>query len=98
MPFVDNAPKPTLKLDLDKNKFVPVIASFDSEGNCKPIYFRYLYPDGTSEKICIDRIEKWEKDRLFGMNYHCIVTISNIQMKVVLFHIKEDNRWALRLH
>jgi len=97
MPFFDNTPKATFKLDLNRNKYVPVIASYDTEGNCKPLYFRYTYPNGASEKIAIDRIEKTMNNSFFGINYYCIVTINDIQMLVVLYHAKEDNRWALRL-
>jgi hypothetical protein len=98
MPFFNNTPKPTFKLDLDKNKYVPVIASYDTEGNCRPLYFRYNNPDGTSEKIPIDRVEKVMPNSLFGFNYYCVVTINEIQMMVVLFHSNEDYKWALRLY
>jgi hypothetical protein len=98
MPFLNNSPKPTFKIDLDKNKYVPVIASYDTEGNCKPLYFRYNNPDGTSEKISVDRVEKAVNNSLFGINYYCVVTINEIQMMVVLFHANDDNKCALRLY
>jgi hypothetical protein len=96
MPFFDNKPKPTYKLDLDKNKYVPVIASYDAEGNCKPLYFRYINQDGTSEKISVDRVEKAVNNSLFGMNYYCVITINEVQMMVILYHANDDNKWALR--
>ncbi|MBU5333572.1 hypothetical protein KQI61_15340 [Anaerocolumna aminovalerica] len=97
MPFFDNTPRATFKLDLKRNKYVPVIASFDTEGHCKPLYFRYTYPDGSSEKVAIDRVEKSENSSLFGINYYCVITINEMQMMVVLYYGKEDNKWALRL-
>jgi hypothetical protein len=98
MPFFSSTPKSTFKLDLKRNKYVPVIASFDAEGHCKPLYFRYTYPDGSSEKVAIDRVEKFENNRLFGIKYYCVITLNNIQMIVILLYMKEDNRWALRLY
>lgn len=98
MPFINNTPKQKFSLDLEKNKYVPVIASYDTKGNCRPLYFRYNHPDGTSEKIAIDRIEKIMPNSLFGFNYYCIVTINDMQMMVVLFHSNDDHKWALRLY
>lgn len=61
MPFHQEIHKPKYKLDLEKNRYVPVIASFDADGNCKPLYFRYTNPDDTSEKVAIDRVEWYDK-------------------------------------
>ena len=97
MPFFNSEPKRSFKLDLTKNKYVPVIASYDTEGNCKPLYFRYAYLDDMSETVAIDRVEKVVPVSFYGVNYYCVVTIQDTQMMIVLYFLKEENKWALRL-
>lgn len=97
MPFFQKPKSQKIQIDTEKNKFVPVIVSYDTNGNCKPIYFRYIHNTGESETIKIDYVNYSKPNSFYGMYYYCFVTIQEVQLPIVLFHIYESNRWALRM-
>lgn len=96
MPFICTDPFYSDTLDVSKNTAIPVICSYNSKGECKPLCFRYTYENGDSEKVTIDRIEYSKPNSCFGTIYRCIVTINNAQRYVSLYYHDKTHTWSLR--
>lgn len=80
-PFINNA----------NLVIVPVIASFNKEGNMIPIYFSV---EGI--KIKIDRII-WAKEKLaWGSHYKCRICVSDVAEEIELMYYKSRNMWTLK--
>ena len=82
-------------IDLSFMRTVPVIASFNIRGDCVPLYFRYIFSDGTYTDIAIDRIADIDK-RFRQTTYICDVTINDMHKKVTLTHFRDDGMWSLK--
>lgn len=83
-------------IDYSLNQFVSVLCVYSVSGECKPLYFNYQESDGESHRVKIDRIECCKPNSIFGLIYTCVVTINDIQSKVLLYYIKNTNQWSLR--
>ena len=95
MPFYIDRPCPKETIDLSYNRTLPVIASFNARGDCVPIYFRYIFSDGTYTNIAIDRVVNIDK-RFRQTTYICDVTANDTRQKVTLTYFREDGLWALK--
>ena len=70
---------------------VPVIASFNTEGNMIPIYFSV---EGI--KIKIDKII-WNKENLaWGSQYRCRICVCDVLEEIELMYFKHKNMWTLK--
>ena len=95
MPFIQKTLYSASNVDTDHNVYVPVICSYNTSGDCRPIYFSYD-EDGTTNKIKIDKIEYSEKNSIFGYIYHCQVIINDHTKQIKLYFFKDLNKWSLR--
>lgn len=86
------------KIILTNNTLVPVIASFDCDGTCTPLYFRYTYADDSSESVKIDKIVFRKPNSCFGTIFCCQVTVSDCSQTIYLFYHDEERKWYLRDH
>ncbi len=85
--------KPT-ELEGSRFHFVPVIASFNSAGECRPLYFRFVYPDGTYTDIAIDKVISFHSAPMFP-SYVCLITIGDTRTQVTLRFHSRENRWSV---
>lgn len=99
MPYFNTDPiaRPN-PIDTSSNTIVPVICSYSTTGECKPLYFSYPEKTGEFIRVKIDRVESTKPNSIFGMIYTCIVTIQDTQQKVYLYFLKDFNQWSLRAH
>lgn len=74
--------------------FVPVIASYNSSGQCRPLYFRFQYQDGTYSDIAIDRVLSCQS-RLASIFFTCSVTVGEVKTQVVLQFHRKENKWSI---
>ena len=91
MPFIDRYCVYEDTLDVTNNVIVPVICSYNTQGECKPICFRY-----DNEKVMIDRVEYSKPNSIFGMIYRCLVTVSGTQKYISLYFNDKTHQWSLR--
>lgn len=96
MPFYTQKPIPEEIIDTRLNTFVPVIASYNTKGQCKPLYFQFTYPDGQTEAIAIDRVISVDCTSVYGAIYHCAVTICDCRRYVDLFYHYKPHRWTIK--
>lgn len=96
MPFIYTDPFCNDILDVSKNTVVPVICSYNTKGECRPICFRYTFPNGDTEKVSIDRIECSKPNSVFGTIYKCLVTVAGAQRYVYLYYHDKTHTWSLR--
>lgn len=96
MPFICTDPFATDTLDVSQNTAIPVICSYNSQGECKPLCFRYTYENGDTEKVSIDRIEYSKHNSVFGTIYRCLVTVAGSQRYVSLYYHDKTRTWSLR--
>lgn len=80
----------------DYNYYVPVIASFDAQGNIRPLYFRHRFENGDTIKVQIDNVISTKPLNIFGTEFVCTVTVGEVQRQVVLCYFKDTYRWSLR--
>ena len=84
-------------IDLSVKKKVPVIASFNEKGDCVPLYFRYVFHDGSFTDIQIDRID--EMRRASPKTYYfCYVTTYDVRHRIKLVHNRERGTWSLNAY
>ena len=83
-------------IDLSSKRNVPVIASFNIQGNCVPLYFRYIYEDGTHTDIAIDRIVEMKRGSS-KTSYVCDVTTYDIRHRITLVHFRDRGLWSLNV-
>lgn len=83
-------------LDVSQNTVIPVICSYNTKGECRPICFRYTYLNGDTEKVTIDRIEYSKPNSVFGTIYRCVVTVAGAQRYVSLYFHDKTHTWSLR--
>lgn len=96
MPFYTYRSRQPETIDLSRNHFVSVIASHNTMGKCIPLYFRYIYQDGTYSDVAIDRIERTEED-LCRIRFYCYMTVNDIRRPVTLTYHKDFSKWSVRL-
>ncbi|WP_367566893.1 hypothetical protein [Lacrimispora sp.] len=82
-------------IDLSFMRTVPVIASFNARGDCVPVYFRYIFSDGTYSDIAIDRVIMTDK-RFRQTCYVCDVTVNDARQRVTFTYFRDDGMWALK--
>lgn len=75
--------------------FVPVIASYNIAGQCRPLYFRFQYRDGTYSDIAIDRVLS-SRPSLSSIFFTCDVTIGEVKTQVILQLHRKDNKWSIQ--
>ncbi len=75
--------------------FVPVIASYNSSGQCRPLYFRFQYQDGTYSDIAIDRVLSC-RSCLASLFFTCDVTVGEVKTQVILQFHRKENKWSIR--
>lgn len=85
-------------LKIKNNCLVPVIASFNSEGKCLPLYFRYTYADGQTIPIHIDKVLFSKPNACYGTIYCCQILVCRHKQIVYLFYHDEQRKWYLRQH
>lgn len=69
---------------------VAVIASFDSEGNIKPLYFRYKNEKiQVSTKMCISQMH----DIIFSCEY--MIEYDNAVRKIGLLYKTDQHKWFI---
>jgi len=70
---------------------VPVISSFDTSGNIKPLYVRI---NGISYHVT----SAYVKPGGFNIitTYNCVITDGQTRQSVRLIHYKRENVWALQ--
>ncbi len=96
MPFICTDPFATDTLDVSNNTVIPMICSYNTNGECKPICFRYTHVNGDTEKVTIDRIEYSKPNSVFGTIYRCLVTVAGSQRYVSLYYHDKTRTWSLR--
>lgn len=81
-------------IDLSVKKKVSVIASFNEKGDCVPLYFRYVFHDGSYTDIQIERIIETRRAAPHTF-YTCYVTTYDIRRKIDLVHHRDEGTWTL---
>lgn len=81
-------------INLSARREVPVIASFNGKGDCVPLYFRYIFYDGSFTDIQIERIIEVRKASPHAF-YICYVTTYDIRRKIDLVHNRSQGTWTL---
>ena len=94
--FTFTDPYLTDTLDVSQNTVIPVICSYNTKGECRPICFRYTFQNGDTEKVSIDRIEYSKPNSVFGTIYCCLVTVAGAQRYVYLYYHDKTRTWSLR--
>lgn len=96
MPFY-TPPIESESIEIPENTCVPVIASYNTQGQCRPLYFQYACPDGTLRTISIDKVLSVTDTRIFGLSYHCAVTVDNCRRYVDLFYHTKPAKWTIKM-
>lgn len=78
------------------NTQVPVIASFDCQGNCRPLYFGIVGEDGEKVNISIDKVEVARPFMDYGIKYICLITVQDKQVYTQLFYNTREQKWYIR--
>ena len=81
-------------INLAARREVPVIASFNEKGDCVPLYFRYIFYDGSFTDIPIDRIIE-KRTTTAHTFYTCYVNTYDIRRKIDLVHNRSKGTWTL---
>ncbi len=76
---------------------VPVIASFNTKGDCIPLYFRYIFPDDSYTDFSIDRIIETKRGSR-KTTYICEVTVYDIRHTIKLVHFLDQELWAINAY
>lgn len=97
MPFYEPEPIPCEAIDPALNMFVPVIASYNAEGECRPLYFRYISQDGAYHDISVSRVLTKKQNSVFGTIYQCEYMDHGYRKEVALYFHRRENKWSLRL-
>lgn len=95
MPFY--TPEPTRQeiIDTGLHMFVPVIASYNTQGKCRPLYFEYRHPDGVAETCHVDKVISCDHTGIFGSSYRCAVTVCGCRKYVELYYHSDSGRWTI---
>lgn len=96
MPFVEKSKIPNEIIDYSKNEFIPVICSFDTEGNYVPVYFGLTLPDGERKRIKINNVQWKKPNSIFGMIYCCDIILNDINHIVYIYYHDKMKKWSLR--
>lgn len=94
MPFYTKPRHTPEPIDFTNHRFVPVIVSYNTDGACVPLYFRYLYQDGSRDDVAIDRVVD-TKETMWNVAYHCDITANDRRCRIVLTFHKDLNKWSL---
>lgn len=95
MPYYIPRPRPVEKINLSTNHFVSVIASYNVNGKCVPLYFRYVYTDGTYSDIAVDRVID-TRVTICNTAYVCDTTVNDLKKRIVLTFHNDYKKWTLQ--
>lgn len=82
------------KIDFTRYRYVSVIASYNTFGKCIPLYFRYMYSDGTYSDIAIDRVV-YTTANSYHTAYTCDITVHDCRERILLTYHKDYNKWSV---
>lgn len=85
--------------DIPSNSgYIPttVIASFNLEGNIRPLYFS-VEIENERKQIKIDQVLSSEKNSFFGMKYTCTFTNNDRQQVIRLYYFYDTCQWKLQM-
>ena len=96
MPFYEQEPIKRETINPSTNTIVPVIASYNAEGDCMPLYFRYSNPDGTYHDVAVTRVISKKPNSTFGTIYFCEAAVNGRCIPIALYFHRSENKWSLR--
>lgn len=96
MPFYTPEPVEKEIINLHENLCIPVIASYNPLGECRPLYFQLQNDDGSNNTISIDKVLSSKKNSIFGMIYHCAVTIAGCRQYVTMHYHCQSGQWSVK--
>lgn len=97
MPFYESEKVPVEQINPALNTFVSVIASYNVEGECIPLYFRHMNSDGTYIDIPITKILGRKPNSIFGTIYQCEYLDHGYKKQISLYFHRKENKWSVRL-
>ena len=96
MPYHTQIPGQYGAYDPAQNTVVPVIASYNVNGDCMPLYFRYTNSDGSYSYIPIFKVIDVQSNPVLGINYQCEYINQSRRQRINLYFHRKENKWSMR--